>query len=96
MKEKIEDTVIGILLIGIFIFIMGVAGYIETHYTREVTVVKINEDEIVVEDSIQHHWVFYGEDYKIGDKIKMTMFNNYTDSNIYDDKIIKVKKVVDK
>ena len=50
MKEKIEDTVIGILLIGIFIFIMGVAGYIETHYTREATVVKINEDEIVVED----------------------------------------------
>ena len=96
MKEKIEDTVIGILLIGVFIFIMGVAGYIETHYTREATVVKINEDEIIVEDSIQHHWVFYGEDYKIGDKIKMTMFNNYTDSNIYDDKIIKVKKVVDK
>ena len=96
MKEKIEDTVIGILLIGVFIFIMGVAGYIETHYTREATVIKINEDEIVVEDSIQHHWVFYGKDYKIGDKIKMTMFNNYTDSNIYDDKIIKVKKVVDK
>ena len=96
MKEKIEDTVIGILLIGVFIFIMGVAGYIETHYTREATVIKINEDEIVVEDSIHHHWVFYGKDYKIGDKIKMTMFNNYTDSNIYDDKIIKVKKVVDK
>ena len=96
MIEKIKEFISGMSIIGFIIGALLIGGYIDTHYTREATVVKINEDEIVVEDSIQHHWSFYGEDYKIGDKIKMTMFNNYTDSNIYDDKIIKVKKVVDK
>ena len=96
MKEKIENIVISILLIGFFILIVETLGYIETHYTREATIIEINEDEIIVEDLIHHHWTFCGNGYEVGDRIKMTVFNNYTDLNIYDDEIKKVKKVVDK
>ena len=33
----------------------------------------------------------YGKSYLIGEKVKLVMFNNYTESNIHDDEIVNVK-----
>lgn len=68
--------------------------YIETHYTREATVIYTNDNnEVVVSDKAGNEWHFYGIGYVEGDAVKMKMFTNYTDSNIYDDEIVNVKIV---
>ena len=91
MKEKIEDTVIGILLIGVFIFIMGVAGYIETHYTREATIVDVVSDEVVVIDEFGNEWSFIGDGYKVNDNVTLVIYNNTTMNTTVDDEIIDIK-----
>ena len=50
-----------------------------------------NNDEVVVIDEQNEIWSFYGKSYLIGEKVKLVMFNNYTENNIHDDEIVNVK-----
>ena len=70
---------------------------IEHTYTRDVTVHKIdnNTQEIIVIDNNYNVWKYYAQDatqYTVGQEITVVMNDNYTDSNIKDDKIINVKR----
>lgn len=93
IKKALVFIVETIEVFNLFFVLPGIAGYIENHYTREATVICVNEDEIIVNDKTGNKWAFYGTDYTEGDTVKMKMFTNYTDSNIYDDEIIDVKIV---
>ena len=89
MKKNILGFIIIVLLL---IVAPSVAGNIETHYTKEAVVINIkNNDEVVVMDEQNEIWSFYGKSYLIGEKVKLVMFNNYTENNIYDDEIVNVK-----
>lgn len=93
IKKALVFIVETIVVFNLFVVLPGIAGYIENHYTREATVICVNDDEVVVDDTTGNEWCFYGTGYTEGDTVKMKMFTNYTDSNIYDDEIVDAKIV---
>lgn len=94
MMNKVLSTIRDVAIVVIvFVLLPGICGNLETHYTREATVICVNEDEVIVNDKTGNEWAFYGTGYTEGDTVKMKMFTNYTDSNIYDDEIVNVKIV---
>lgn len=80
----------------IMIMIIGFVsiGYSMNYYTRYDCVVYSVEDNIVtVEDNSGHLWGFIAKDnhnYKKFDKVDLKMYNNSTEDNIQDDKVIGV------
>jgi len=77
-----------IIVITLFIAI-GIMQTIESTYTRDVVVTKIQDNIVTTQDSQGYIWEFYGEGYSKGQAVKLTMNNNHTD-NIEDDTIIRV------
>lgn len=62
-------------------------------YTLTGTVICDFNGWIMVEDASGNCWEFTDKSYKIGDVVEMTMYNNCSADNIYDDEIKKVKKI---
>lgn len=63
-------------------------------YPKAAYVVALNykNDVVTVEDATGNRWDFYGcEDYYEGDIVAMTMSDNGTPDNIYDDIIINAR-----
>lgn len=86
-----KNTIIGItIIIGIIMFI-GLCNSWEAHYTKEVEVIRIDNQEITTKDKQGNIWIFTGTDYNIKDKITITLYDNHT-SIITDDIITKVKR----
>lgn len=81
------------LIITLVIIIPGILGNIESHYTREATVIHVNHltDEVKVSDLDNRQWSFVGSGYHVGDKVSMTMNTRHTDNIISDDTIESVK-----
>lgn len=87
--ETARITFIMLLVITAFLIV----GHIETHYSMIATVTYINNnDYVTVVDSKGDTWAFYGTDFSIGDKVKLKMFTNCTDS-IYDDEVVGAVKM---
>lgn len=80
-----------IIIIFSVLILLGLLNTIESRYTREVTVKRVEETAITVEDKQGYIWEFKGDDYKVGQHITVVMNDNHT-SNIYDDEIIEVKE----
>ena len=81
------------MFIGIiFVAALALCSQIETTYTREAVVTAIEYDEVTVEDTTGNVWEFYGDDFFVGEKVILTMDNNNTDNNIFDDFIKNVEK----
>lgn len=89
MKKKIISFISLFIVILCFYF----CSFVETHYTREGIVVENNDNLITVKDECGYLWDFEGNDFKVNERVKLTMDTNHTDSNIFDDKIIHVKKI---
>lgn len=79
-----------ILLVVAIIMMLSVVGMIESTYTRDVVVTKVDCIEVTVQDKQGHHWSFYGDDYTVGQEIIVVMNDNHT-SIITDDRIVGVK-----
>ena len=79
-----------IVLVVIAIVVIGLIGTIESTYTRDVVVTKVDCVEVTVQDKQGHLWSFYGDDYTVGQEIIVVMNDQHT-SSIYDDTIVKVK-----
>ena len=79
-----------IALVVIAIVVIGLMGTIESTYTRDVTVTKVDCIKVTVQDKQGHYWSFYGDDYTVGQEITVVMNDQHT-SFIYDDTIINVK-----
>ena len=91
IKKEIKEVIL-FILIGIVV-VMSLLGlnYYEHHYTKDATVISIQEEEITVKDKQGYVWSFYGEGYEISQEIEIVLFDNITMS-IYDDKIVRVKR----
>ena len=90
--RKYNEIIVGVVMfLLVFIVLPGLIGNYEHHYTREAEVVEVSDDLIVVEDNCGYLWEFYGNDYEVGQQIKMKMFTNYTHDTIFDDEIEKVE-----
>ena len=65
--------------------------FIEQNYTREVTVIDINNGVVYVDDG-RYTWSYCGDGVEIGQKITVLMNANNTDSIVTDDTIVRVLK----
>lgn len=88
MRKAITTTIITIIMLTLFY----VSAWIETHYTREATVIEVNDNIVTVVDNTNNFWSFEGTEFNVNDKVTMTMDSMNTDLNIYDDEIINVEK----
>ena len=90
--RKYNEIIVGVVMfLLVFIVLPGLVGNYEHHYTREAEVVEVSDDLIVVEDNCGYLWEFYGNNYEVGQQVKMKMFTNYTHDTIFDDEIEKVE-----
>ena len=90
--KRLGMVVMAILMVGMFCF----ASWFEVHYTREdCTVVSYTEDLVTVEDKCGYTWDFYADGLEVGDVVKLRMYTNHTDSNIFDDEVESYKLVAD-
>lgn len=91
MVKEIKEFISGMSIVGLIIGALLIGGYIDTHYTREATVVDVMSDEIVVVDEFGDEWSFIGDGYKVNDNVTLVIHNNTTMNTIVDDKIIDIK-----
>lgn len=91
MVKEIKEFISGMSIVGLIIGALLIGGYIDTHYTREATVVDVISDEVVVIDEFGDEWSFIGDGYKVNDNVTLVIHNNTTMNTIADDKIIDIK-----
>lgn len=85
--RKIKELFLGAMVMVGFFGIMGWAGNLETTYNMDAEVIQ----EGVLLDARGDIWDFEDDNFKVGDKVKVTFFNNYTINKISDDEIVKMK-----
>lgn len=88
--KKILNGMLGMLIIVGFVVLVGIAGYIETHYTMECEVVKIEGNVITLEDKVGYLWEVEDENLEMNKTYKVEFSTNDTTNRI-DDKITKIK-----
>ena len=92
--NSVKEVVLSLLfMVCLFIFIPGIAGGMETHYKMEGVVKEVSEKTTLLQDKSGNEWVVEDCSFKKGDKVIITFFTNYTDSNREDDEIVNVEKV---
>ena len=87
----IDDVKMIIAIVTIFVLIPGIVGSVETHYTMDSVVIQTTANEITVEDTTGNVWSFKGDNYKVGEKVQVVFFTNYTDNTRKDDIVVNVK-----
>lgn len=88
--KMIKDIVCGVLIMVITLGIMGWAGYMETTYDLQGTVLSHEGNIWYIEDSRGEVWEYESVALADGEEVKITFFDNYT-HRIYDDEIVKIK-----
>lgn len=89
---RVINTLRAIAIVTVFATLVAMAGFVECHYTQDATITALEEDgEVVFVDARGEEWSFFGEDYEVGQEIKVTFYTNHTDSYIYDDTIYIVR-----
>lgn len=90
--NAITNVVARGIIIICFVILPGIAGWFDTHYTINCEIDNVDGEVITVIDQTGNLWDFCGDGFHKGDRVKVTFFNNTTDSTRYDDEIIKVEK----
>ena len=86
--KTLKKIAIVIFIIALFYF----SAWIESHYTKKATVIKVENDIVTVIDSNGYIWDFEGNNFSIDDKVELLMNNSQTDCYIFDDIIENAKK----
>lgn len=79
--------------VTIILILFTIVGTYETHYNRQGIITEKDNNVITIEDTIGNLWEYEtnSSEFSIGKKVELKMYNNGTDTNIYDDKIEKIK-----
>lgn len=91
MKQKVRTFFGGLLFLAVLCTLGGIENYVKTSYTIEATIVGCEDSVYKAEDSTGDSWEIDEGSYMIGNKVKLYMNTNNTDSNFSDDEIRKVK-----
>ena len=96
--NKLLNIIKIILITSLIVIMIMVFAYQQTHYVRvgHVTLGKVHgvENEYIFSDSTGQEFVFITTDIiSPYDTIKVTMFDNCTEENIYDDMVVNYKIV---
>ena len=90
--NKIHNVIVFIFVITVFLAYLLFASVISSRYSKEAIVTDVKEEIVTIEDKQGNLWEFYGKGFKEKDRIKVT-FNNHNTETIFDDEIIRVKKI---
>jgi hypothetical protein len=93
MIKRTKEILMEIIVFLIITIVIGLAGHIETHYTRkDCVVVEVEQGLMTVLDTTGNEWCYYmdSDALSTGTKVDLKMFTNYTDNAIEDDEIVKV------
>lgn len=93
MSKRVTEIMAMLLVVVVFMSMLGVCSYVETHYTRKDCVVVHTEGQLVeVEDRQGHVWCYEAEGNapSVGTVVDVHMYTAHTDSYIYDDEIVGV------
>lgn len=95
MKRVMYDTMVIAMLIVVIFGGATIARVLQNKYIREGVVVATNAstEEVIILDTTDNEWVFYGVGYTEGDTVLMTMDAHNTDNIITDD-IIKHVEII--
>ena len=89
---RVINTLRAIAIVTVFATLIAIVGYVECHYTQDATITALEEDdEVVFVDARGEEWSFFGEDYEVGQKVKVIFYTNNTDGYIYDDVVYIVR-----
>ena len=89
---RVINILKAIAIVTVFATLVAMVGYVECHYTQDATITALEEDgEVVFVDARGEEWSFFGDGYKVGQKIKVTFYTNHTDRYIYDDVVYIVR-----
>lgn len=91
MIKKIISFILGMAFGLVLLILLGIAGHIETHYTMECEVVKVDGDIITLEDECGYLWEVENQPLKLHQTCKVTFFIGNTDSAREDDEIVKIR-----
>lgn len=94
-KHNIKERAIAIVMLLMFLALIGRVGYWETHYTEDATVIAATGQIVTVEDDRGQVWEFYGDGYKVGNRVHLHIDNNATDTTTTDDKVVSVRLVTE-
>lgn len=96
--RKIKDFCKKFFAMVMIIVIFCGCSWYENHYNKEATVISIYENIVTVKDDQGEEWQFEDNEKKYikDDVVMMTMNSMGTIDNVYDDKVEKVKKILDK
>jgi hypothetical protein len=93
MTRRTKENLMYTLALIIIVVILGIAGHIETHYTRkDCKVVETSGKAVYVVDSTGNEWCYVADEEvpTVGTKVDLKMFTAYTDNTIKDDEIVNV------
>lgn len=81
-----------IVALMIIVVVLGIAGYMDTHYTTTAEVYSIEDNSVILVDGAGYLWeVVDRPDLKKGDFVKIKFDNNTTGYTRNDDIILSVK-----
>ena len=82
-----------VVIVVVLLCMLCACGYVETHYTRKDCVVVETQGQLVyVVDTVGYEWCYEveGDVPAVGTVVDVRMYNNHTDTYIYDDEIVSV------
>jgi hypothetical protein len=85
--KKIKRALAVAVVLGLLLWVVC---FVKQYYTRTAEVVRVEGQEITVEDDNNYQWKFFGEGFKEGQRIKVLMNTNTTNRNVLDDEIVRV------
>ena len=96
-KNKRMKEIVIIVAAGIIACIVGMMAWnCIMYYDKEVKVIEVSDNIVKVIDKIDEIWEFETdnpEQFKVGEKLSVKMDTMGSDFNIYDDRIVDVKKI---
>ena len=95
-RRAVRRRVRTVVIIILMIMMCMLASYIDTHYTKEATIIHTtNSHHVVVAiDEQGNEWEFCADNVFVGQTIEMKMFTNNT-TTIYDDEVVDIKVVAE-
>lgn len=89
--RRVRTIVNGIVVSCLFIGMLSICSYMDTHYTRHAVVGSTHNNITTLTDNTGREWLYKDCVYKKGVHVKMIMDTNLTDNIVEDDTIVKIK-----
>lgn len=88
-----RTTIKGLLFTVLFFVVIGACENYVDSYSREMTVLSVNENTVSLVDNYGELWRVETEDLVKDQKVKVELRANHTEYDLSDDVIVKIKPI---